>query len=478
MSTYLSEREISLLNQKHAGQIKKLMRDFLMTDEPVQLMQPPEQGEDDEHNDGAAWRNGRHVRLNRVHRRTQDEVGALLSLRDDESRKEIPMSQIMDSADAQHKAVLKKPWYVRETSNRERTLAKFILENVDELLTRVPVRCRDFELLPEQRVAIIALTNAMPVETFTQCEIPREAMQEITGHRGRKQPFEVKYSIDAGMLPVFSLADYKYEPSHTLAQLCIRPFLVHLCPPRSHNFANWLGQCLPPNCSTGSGKTIMAIMAALSLLCHRGGWAKLKAGYADILRARVREKDSGLLRMDGISEPKLARLAIIFVPGTMLTHWTRTAQSAVFGVKETFGPHTDVLVWRGLHREHSVRDAYESGKPVVWILPMEADSMKAIRASPDIGYAVRIFDELNMPMNTRYVAPESTPLYNYITQATIESLERATEGNPRHPMRLAFGNNYQPVRDYRVVVAQRPLLTQQLSPPFVRARRSTRPGRQ
>ena len=31
------------------------------------------------------------------------------------------------------------------------------------------------------------------------------------------------------------------------------------------------------------------------------------------------------------------------------------------------------------------------------------------------------------------------------TQATIESLERATEGNPRHPMRMAFGDNYQPV---------------------------------
>jgi len=35
---------------------------------------------------------------------------------------------------------------------------------------------------------------------------------------------------------------------------------------------------------------------------------------------------------------------------------------------------------------------------------------------------------------------------SYITQATIESLEKATDGNPRHPMRLAFGDNYQPVR--------------------------------
>jgi len=31
------------------------------------------------------------------------------------------------------------------------------------------------------------------------------------------------------------------------------------------------------------------------------------------------------------------------------------------------------------------------------------------------------------------------------TQATIESLERATIQNPKHPLRLAFGDNYQPV---------------------------------
>ena len=161
----------------------------------------------------------------------------------------------------------------------------------------------------------------------------------------------------------------------------------------------------------------MAVMAALSLLCHREGWDNLKASYADLLKARVREKDSGLLKMDGIGEPKLARLAIIFVPNTMLTHWVRTAQSAVFGVKETFGAHTDVLVWRGLHREHSVRDAYQSGKPVLWILPMESDSIKAIRTTPEIGYAVCIFDELNAKMKTRYDQPESTALFYYIVRA-------------------------------------------------------------
>lgn len=155
----------------------------------------------------------------------------------------------------------------------------------------------------------------------------------------------------------------------------------------------------------------MAIMAALSLLCHREGWTALKASYSQLLRARVRETHSGLLRMDGIHEAKLARLAIMFVPATMLSHWYNTAQSAVFGVKELFGAQTDVLVWKGTSRSQSIRDAYDSGKPVLWILPMQAESMKAVRTSPDIGYAVRIFDEFNVQMKARYDQPESTPLF-------------------------------------------------------------------
>lgn len=223
MPTYLSQKEIAAINVDHARQIKALMRNFLMKDSSEAPLARPVPGED---SDDEFLANGppRHAVPRRFAQdRRRDRVGEMLALRDDEVRKEIPMSDIMKSADAQHNAVLKKPWYVREESNRERTLAKFILDNVDKLLPKVPVRCRDFDLLPHQRVAIIAMTNPMPVETYTRCEITREAMQEITRHKARKQPFNVKYSIDAGMLPVFSIADYWYEPthSHTFAQLCI-----------------------------------------------------------------------------------------------------------------------------------------------------------------------------------------------------------------------------------------------------------------
>ena len=169
---------------------------------------------------------------------------------------------------------------------------------------------------------------------------------------------------------------------------------------------------------TGSGKTIMAIMAALSLLCHKERWAELKRGYTDALRSRIRETHSGLCKMESVESGRLARAALIFVPATMLSHWYRTAMSAVFGIKEAFGQAVDVVVWKGLGgRDQSLREAHETGKPVLWVLPMEAESMKSVRAHPDIGYVVRIYDELNMQMKTRYEQPESVPLFNYIVRA-------------------------------------------------------------
>jgi len=409
----LTKKKIDERNQDDCEKIKRLMTEFLAS-EPIQLpMQRPPDDLDAEFGEDLYP----NERQRHRHDRNRDRVGDMLNLPGDLVRKEIPMKDIMESADAQHNEVLKKPWYVTERSNRDRVLAKFILDNVDTLIKEVPIRCKDFDLLPEQRVAIMAMTNPMPVETFTSVEISHDAMKEITRAGARKQPFNVKYNIEAGALPVFTIADY----------------------------------------CTGSGKTIMAIMAALSLLCCRERWTQLKTEYKDIYRNRIRERDSGLCKGGSPDTAKIARMAIMFVPATMLSHWYKTANSAVFGIKEIFGQHLDVLVWKGLGcrgHEQSMQEAYQSGKPVLWVLPMEADSMKSVRQYPDIGYAVRIFDELNMTMRTRYDQLESTPCFNYVTQATIESLEKATHAQPRHPLRMAFGDNYRAMHHVREDMVQ------------------------
>ena len=133
--------------------MRVLMKDSSVP--PLQAPQPGGNAEDSDEDDGA----GRGFHAAAARRGRKDRVGELLSLRDDEVIKHIPMSEIMKSADAQHNAVLRKPWYVREDSNRERVLAKFILD----MTTPARCCCKDFDLLPEQRVAILAMTNPMPV---------------------------------------------------------------------------------------------------------------------------------------------------------------------------------------------------------------------------------------------------------------------------------------------------------------------------
>lgn len=158
----------------------------------------------------------------------------------------------------------------------------------------------------------------------------------------------------------------------------------------------------------------MAVQAALVLLCCRSRWDALRASFRDVLSARVRETHSGLCKLNKLASVKLARLCIMFVPHNMMSHWHKTAMSAIFGAKETYGQALDVLLWKGKHRDHSMKNAYDSGKPVLWILALESESMEAVTRTPEIAYAARIEDELSSKMGTRYDKPQSVPLYSYI----------------------------------------------------------------
>ena len=372
----LSSEKISQINQEHSKRIRKLLRKFLKSDDTPKPCVPPVVDEDLDkeqersrlHRAEAFRRRGFRDGENR------DDVLDLLKMEENQTHKELTIDDIMDSADRQHTAVLEKPWYVLEQSNRDRVMAAHILDNLDNLLSSIPVRCKDFMLLPEQRLAIIAMTLPLPKEIFIKCDITRESLSYITGVRARKQPFSVQFSLEGSCLPTWSIADF----------------------------------------CTGSGKTIMAIQAALHLLCNRQSWKGLVDNYHKLLRTRLRDTHSGLVKLDHMDNARLAKLAIMFVPGTVLDHWFRTCKSAVHGIKDIYGQHIDVLVWKGNSRDYSIQEAYQCGKPVLWIKTMEADSLRDTRTTPDIGYAVRIYDELNAKMKTRYDQPESTPLFNYI----------------------------------------------------------------
>jgi hypothetical protein len=368
-SAALSTDEVDKINEEHVVRLKRVLEAKL-------------KGENDVDDARVAAPENMQAYLSEVRARhtnrfaqegpARDLVGDLLTLPDGVQRIAIDMDTIMASADAQHMAVLQKPWFVHESTNREKAFAKYVLEFLETLLLTVPVRCRDFCLLAEQRLAILSMITPLPVDVYVNCEIPREAMEVITPRGSRKMPFHVRYRLEKNKLPTFAVATH----------------------------------------CTGSGKTVMAIMAALSLLCSDMRWKGLKHSFRGLLEDRTREEHSGLCKIDNTDHARLARLSIMFVPATTLSHWYKTAQSAVFGVKECFGPATDVVVWRGLGgRDQNMQEALDRGRPVLWILPMESESMQAVRKFPNIHYAVRIFDELNVAMRSRYDQPESLAMY-------------------------------------------------------------------
>ena len=152
-------------------------------------------------------------------RHDMHEMKDMLSLPKGKHKKFISIAEVMASADAQHNAILEKPWYVTEKSSRDVVAARYIHANCEELIKKIPIRCKWFELLVVQRLAIMVMISPLPKETFTELEITEESMRKITGLRARKQPFNVAFNIEEGALPNFTIVSAL--PMHPHA--CLKP---------------------------------------------------------------------------------------------------------------------------------------------------------------------------------------------------------------------------------------------------------------
>ena len=311
--------------------------------------------------------------------RDQDDMGELLKIPDGQDCNKLTIAQVLESADKQHAKLLETPWYVTEETSKDVESARHILTNAPDMLKKIPHRCRDFRLLPEQRLAIASIVYPVPRETYTNLTISRDAMEQLTARGCRKQEFSVKYYLERDRLPMYTVADL----------------------------------------ATGSGKTIMALLGALIMLVDGEKWNGMKTEFRNILYARRREQHSGLVSGTGIESMRLSRLCLCYVPGTVVTHWYKTAESAIFGMRETYGAHVTIDLWKGRSSFYSIKAAYESGRPTLWILPMQAESLDVETRSPDIVYAVRIMDELNVKMQKKYNGEMSAPLFTYIVRSPV-----------------------------------------------------------
>lgn len=218
-SSPLSPAAIGKINEIHHEQLKRILNAKLLNG----AADVDEHAIDAPDNVGEYLQGLRQQRSDRQLGRGPGEaerIGDLLNMADGVQRKEVSIQEIMASADAQHSAVLAKQWFVRESSNREKAFAKYALDLLPALLCTVPVRCKDFYLLPEQRLAILTMITALPVDVYVNCEIPREAMEVITPRGSRKMPFSVRYRLEKNKLPTFTIADYwcvRLRAAHALS---------------------------------------------------------------------------------------------------------------------------------------------------------------------------------------------------------------------------------------------------------------------
>lgn len=204
-NTPLSMADINKINEAHAAQIARILKTKLDSSSDIDEYDVNAPTDLDEYVLGL-----RQQRTNRILGRTvdADRIGDVLDMPDDVQRKEVSIGEIMASADAQHSAVLQKPWMVREYTNRDKAFAKYTLDLLPGLLCGVAVRCKEFYLLPEQRLAILAMITALPEDVYVNCEIPRDAMEVLTPRGARKTGFSVRYRLEKNKLPTFTIAHY------------------------------------------------------------------------------------------------------------------------------------------------------------------------------------------------------------------------------------------------------------------------------
>ena len=131
--------------------------------------------------------------------------------------------EVMRTADEQHNALLEQPWYVTTESNRVVVMAQYIHDNCQELIKKIPQRCKEFDLLGQPGNHGDDFSASF--ETFTACGIGRDEMRESTR--------------------VYGCAGIPPRRRGTLRRAaCANITLADYC--------------------TGGGKTIMAILAGLT----------------------------------------------------------------------------------------------------------------------------------------------------------------------------------------------------------------------
>ena len=278
------------------------------------------------------------------------------------------------------------------STNKETRTLEYCHRRAEDMMYWVQSDTDEYALTPEQRLAI---------------------------------GFESTSGIDSDItIGVRDLHKIGWDDSH----VCWRTLPRHTKP----NFSFW-------NAATGNGKTVMAIVAAMTQACRPALWEAVQKTWQDNLYRQHAMCGIGIVKQRSVDELILARVVVAFVPANLMTQWKKTAVSVKAGMEREFGSsfeiHLGATSW-DLKSAHEFAVTHNTA--VLWLLTGNVDNVRrATRTCPNISYLTKIYDESVKVGEPREKA-ESTALKTMILQATVARLNLSTQSAPHHPLRRAL----------------------------------------
>jgi hypothetical protein len=299
-----------------------------------------------------------------------------------------------------------RSWYFLVKSNRETATLDYVRRRLRQLMSTVPAEGGRYRLTPMQRIAT-ALMLEHPADVPVQLEMRQ------------KDPTSTERAV--------VYRQEQDQPSN---------FVIN-------------------NLSVASGKTWETIFATMSRVATPAAWEAACDEFVH-QRAKGRVVASGLRQMVPDNCPvRLCRVVIALVPAPMIEHWVATSMQ----LAATFGEHA-WITWQGIapvrkgtrkvatiKRELPVAvEECEAKKcALFWVLEATTKSTSAAtRTGPQFAIPYKIVDEGTgtKHIEPRSYDPESPCMKTIICNATLEQLQKRTNCQRTHPLRVALeGDN-------------------------------------
>ena len=259
-------------------------------------------------------------------------------------------------------------------SNKELKTFDYVERHLEDMLEHVVRTTRDFAFSPAQRVVVGYWLSHFPFELHA---------------RVRAAGMAVRASHQVGL------------PPNT------RPSLTVL------------------NLPTGSGKTALAILMAMTEVCDPALWQGLTASWRERVWLSASIGETGLTNCVSLEDGVLARVVIAYVPAQLSNQWKYAADLVNDALHREKG--YGFTIWTGQGATKTLTLAHKranaTGVPILWIVAHTPEAvMHTLRQSPFITFATKIYDECSTTQEPPANAPEARAVSTLILQATISRL--------------------------------------------------------